>query len=306
MGMRKYIRFNKTGLLLKRTFNKWYGRDPFRESAIIAYYAIFSLPGLLMLIISVGGYFLEPEAVSGRLHQEISSVMGKDTADLAEEMVIQVSKTRESWLATIIGIATILIGATGVFAQIQKSLNTIWEVKATTAKSGIWIYLKTRLFSLGLILSIAFLLLISLVISAALSAVSTWLESRWSMPLLLVFQGLNFLLSLVFITLLFALMFKMLPDAQIKIRYVWVGAFLTSLLFVLGKTALGFYFGKADPGSGYGAAGSVILILLWVSYSSMIVFFGAEFTKVYADYYAGEVPPSETAVKDKDAKLKVG
>ncbi|MGV3629599.1 MAG: YihY/virulence factor BrkB family protein [Bacteroidota bacterium] len=302
MGMRKYLRLNKMGFLIKRTAKKWYARDPFRESAIIAYYAIFSLPGLLMVIISVGGYFLEPEAVSGRLHQEISNVMGSETADQVEEMVAMAAKTRDSWFATMIGIATILIGATGVFAQIQKSLNTIWEVKATTSKSGIWVYLKTRLFSLGLILSIAFLLLISLVLSAALSAVSSWLETHWSMPLLLIFQGLNFILSLAIITILFALMFKILPDAQIKLQHVWVGAFLTSLLFVLGKTALGFYFGTADPGSGYGAAGSIILILLWVSYSSMIVFFGAEFTKVYSDYYEGDVPPSETAVRDKGAK----
>ncbi len=298
MSSRKALHFNKTGLLLKRASKKWYNRDPFRESAIIAYYAIFSLPGLLMVIISVGGYFLEPEAVTGRLHMEISKVMGEETADQVEQIIAMTAKTRESWLATSIGIATILIGATGVFAQIQKSLNTIWEVKASTSKSGIWIYLKTRLFSLGLILSIAFLLLISLVLSAALSAVSTWLEQRWSMPLLLFFQVLNFLFSLAIITVLFSLMFKILPDAQIKLRHVWVGAFLTALLFVLGKTALGFYFGHANPGSGYGAAGSIILILLWVSYSSMIVFFGAEFTKVYADYYTGEVPPSETAVKE--------
>lgn len=287
------------GLLLKQTSKKWYNRDPFRESAIIAYYAIFSLPGLLMVIISVGGYFLEPDAVSGRLHEEISKVMGRDTADQVEQMVAMASKTRDSWFATAIGIATILIGATGVFAQIQKSLNMIWEVKASTTKSGIWVYLKTRLFSLGLIISIAFLLLISLVVTAALSAVSGWLEQNWSMPLLFVFQILNFMLSLAVITVLFALMFKILPDAKIELRHVWIGAFVTALLFVFGKSGLGFYFGQADPGSGYGAAGSIILILLWVSYSSMIVFFGAEFTKVYADYYTGDIPPSEVAVRDK-------
>lgn len=296
--MHKYLKFNKIGHLLKRTSKKWYNRDPFRESSIIAYYAIFSLPGLLMVIISIGGYFLEPEAVSGRLHEEISKVMGTDTADMIEEMVAMASKTRDSWFATTIGIATILIGATGVFAQIQKSLNIIWEVKASTSKSGIWVYLKTRLFSLGLILSIAFLLLISLVLSAALSAISGWLERQWSMPLLLVFQILNFLLSLTVITVLFALMFKILPDARIELKHVWIGAFVTALLFVLGKTLLGFYFGTVKPGSGYGAAGSIILILLWVSYSSMIVFFGAEFTKVYADYYEGDVPPNEVAVRE--------
>ena len=297
----KSLKFNKMGLLLKRTYNRWYERDPFRESAIIAYNAIFSLPGLLIVIINIGGYFLEPEAISGRLHAEISSVMGRDTADQVQEIVVRASRAKESWLAATIGIATILIGATGVFVQIQKSLNAIWEVKATAKKSGILIFIRTRLFSFGLILSIAFLLLISLVLSASLSALSTWLESHWSMPLLFVFKALNFFLSLVFITVLFALMFKTLPDAKIDLRLVWIGAFFTALLFVLGKSALGVYFGKADPGSGYGAAGSIILILLWVSYSSMIVFFGAEFTKVYADYYEGEVPPAKTAVKDPEA-----
>src|ERR1035441_4208210 len=178
-----------------------------------------------------------------------------------------------------IGIITILVGATGVFVQLQKSFNIIWEVKARPSKSGIWTLLKARLFSFGLVLTIAFLLLVSLVITAILAALSRWMEAYWP----------------AYVMFLFALMFKILPDAKIKWRYVWVGAFLTGLLFEIGKFGLGLYFGEAAPGSRYGTAGSVILVLLWVSYSSMIVFYGAEFTKAYADPYHGTVAAGKKA-----------
>jgi membrane protein len=299
-GLPKSTRFNKTGTLLKTTFNKWWNRDPFREGAIIAYYAIFSLPGLLVVVIALAGYFFGADAVGGHLHDQIAKAMGNDTADMVQGMVMMSMKSKDSVWAAIIGIATIVFGATGVFAQLQQSLNNIWEVKAEPTKSGIWIFIKTRLFSFGLIVSIAFLLLISLVISSLLAAFGTWIQQFWSESLLVIFTVLNAVFSLFTITILFAMMFKILPDAKIKWQSVWIGAFVTSLLFVLGKTALGLYFGKADPASGYGTAGSIILIMLWTSYSSMIVFFGAEFTKAYSDYYYGVIPPSEIAVKQKN------
>ncbi len=289
------------GTLFKIAFKKWWKREPFKESAIIAYYAIFSLPGLLVVVITIAGYFLGGDAVSGKLHSEVARAMGNDTADQVQSMVLLASKSKESVWATIIGIVIILFGATGVFAQLQTSLNTIWEVKASTTKSGIWSFLKTRIFSFGLIISIAFLLLVSLVLSSLLSALGSWVSQHWSEYLLIIFQILNVIFSLAAIAVLFALMFKFLPDAKIKWRTVWVGAFVTSLLFVLGKSALGLYFGKADPASGYGAAGSIILILLWTSYSSMIVFFGAEFTKAYSDNHYGQMPASENGVKEKDS-----
>ena len=283
--------------LFKVTYKKWKERDPFKESAVIAYNTIFSLPGLMVVVVTAAGYFFGADAVSGRLHSQIAEAMGAETADQIQEMLIAANKSRDTWWATIIGIATILIGATGVFVQMQKLLNNIWEVEATASKSGVLNLLKTRLFSFGLIMSIAFLLLVSLVLSSLLSALGNWTVSHTSESLLIVFQILNFIVSLAIITLLFAFMFKILPDAKVKWNLVWIGAFLTALLFVVGKSILGLYFGKADPGSGYGAAGSVILILLWTSYSSMIVFFGAEFTKAYSDYYNGEIPASENAVK---------
>ena len=295
----KKLKLDKIGSLLITTCKKWYTRDPFRESAIIAYNSIFSLPGLLVIVTTVAGYFFGADAVSGRLHKQIAEVMGSTTADQIQGMIIMASQRRGSTAATIIAIITILVGATGAFVQMQKSLNIIWEVKATTKKSGIWSVLRTRLFSFGLILSIAFLLLVSLVLSSLLSAFGSWVLSHWSESFLFFFQIFDVVFSVVFITALFAVMFKMLPDAKIKWNVVWVGAFFTSLLFVVGKAALGYYFGKVNPGSGYGQAGSVILILLWVSYSSLILFFGAEFTKVYSDHYNGPVAPTENAVKEK-------
>jgi membrane protein len=294
----KKQRFNKVGPLLKTAFKNWYDRDPYRESAIIAYNAIFALPGLLVVAMALAGYFFGADAVSGHLHRQITEAMGSGTADQVQAMIMMSMKSRNSLWATIIGIAIIIFGATGVFVEFQKSFNIIWEVKASTAKSGIWTFLKTRLFSFGLILSIAFLLLVSLVVSSLLSALGAWIQQYWSESLLLVFQVLNLIFSLAIITILFAMMFKILPDAKIKWSSVWIGAFFTSLLFVIGKTALGFYFGNADPGSWYGAAGSIVLILLWTSFSSMIVFFGAEFTKVYSDYYYGAIPPNDIAVKE--------
>lgn len=298
MKMQKFS-FSKSGTLLKTTFKKWWKRSPFNQSAIIAYYALFALPGLLIIVITIAGYYFGNDAARGRLHSQVEQTMGTDTADQVQKMVMIADKSKDSVLTTIMGIAVFLFGATGVFVQLQKSLNAIWEVKASDTKSAVWSFLKKRIFSFGLIMSIAFLLLISLVLSSLLSALSSWVLRHWSASLLIIFQILDVVFSLGLITVLFAMMFKFLPDAKIKLRWVWIGAFVTSLLFVIGKSVLGLYFGKADPGSGYGAAGSVIIILLWTTYSSMIVFFGAEFTKVYADYLYDKMPFSKNAVREK-------
>jgi membrane protein len=292
------IKLRESVGLFKDAFMKWNEKDPFRESAVIAYYAIFGLPGLLVLVITLGGYFFGSDTVTGQLHHQISRAMGNDTADQVQDMMTKAGGSAHSIWAKSIGIITILVGATGVFVQLQKSFNIIWEVKAKPSKSGIWTLLKSRLLSFGLILTIAFLLLVSLVITSILAAMSKWMEPYWPAYHMSLFQIANGLISLSIISVLFALMFKILPDAKIKWRYVWVGAFLTGLLFEAGKFALGLYFGKAEPGSRYGTAGSVILVLLWVSYSSMIVFYGAEFTKAYADHFHGTVAAGKNAVKD--------
>ena len=279
----------------KTAFKKWWAKDPFKESAAIAYYAIFSLPGLLVVVITVAGYFFGQKAVNGQIASQITSTMGADTAQQIQDIIAKGTQSKNSSLATIIGLLTIFIGATGVFAQFQNSINIIWEVKADQSKSGLLSLLKARLFSFGLIIAVAFILIVSLVISATLSALGTWVTNYFSESLLIILQVINSILSLSILTVLFALMFKFFPDAKIKWRHVWIGSFVTAILFETGKAALGLYFGKADPSSGYGAAGSIILIMLWVSYSSMIVFFGAEFTHAYAKLKDGKTPPDKNA-----------
>jgi len=282
------------GTLFKTTFKEWNNKDPFRQSAVIAYYAIFSIPGLLVLIISIAGYFFGKDTVNKDFLAQISNTMGADIALQLEEMLTKAGQLKSSVFASVIGIIVLLVGATGVFVELQKTLNIIWKVKVIPQK-GILLILKARLFSFGLIIAIAFLLLISLIISTVLAAMSNWIVIDSSGLMETFFKILNFTFSLAIISLLFAFMFKILPDAKIKWKHVWLGSIVTGLLFTIGKTALAFYFAKAQPASIYGAAGSVILILLWVSYSSMILFFGAEFTSAFAAMYSNKVLPSEIA-----------
>lgn len=297
------LRFKNIYPVLKTAFKRWMTKDPFRESAVIAYYAIFSLPGLLVVILTLAGYFFSRDAVNNQLSAQFTSTMGPDTAEQIQKIINEASGTKTTVWATIIGIITIIVGATGVFAQFQKSLNTIWEVKADASKSGIWSLVKVRLFSFGLIVTIAFLMIVSLVFSAVLSALGNWVSGHFSDSLLVILQVVNFVLSLLILAVLFALMYKFLPDAKIKWQHVWIGAIVTALLFDVGKFALGLYFGKANPGTGYGAAGSIILIMLWVSYTSMIVFYGAEFTRAYADKFNGRVAPNKIAMPKDENEL---
>ena len=290
----QFVIIKNLGKLFKITLSEWINKDPFRQSAVIAYYAIFSIPGLLFLIITITGYFFEKDIVNQSILAQVSSTMGADTAAQIKEMLINASQSKSTVLGSIIGIIILLVGATGVFVELQKTLNIIWQVKVAPQK-GILLILKARLFSFGLILAIAFLLLISLVISTALAAMSDWIKADATGLVVIIFNILNFIFSLAVISILFALMFKILPDAKIKWKHVWLGSLIAGLLFTIGKTALAFYFGKAEPASVYGTAGSIILILLWVSYSSMILFFGAEFTAAYANMYSGKVPPTEIA-----------
>jgi membrane protein len=214
-------------------------------------------------------------------------------------MIITISQTNKSVLATIIGLIAVLLGATGVFVELQKALNVIWDVKAKPGRA-VFTVIRTRLFSFGLILSVGFLLLISLTITTFIAVMGDWVMNHWTNIVLIIFYVLNFIISFVVVMLLFALLFKILPDAKIKWKHLWGGSILTAFLFILGKTAIGFYLSKANPGSVYGAAGSIVLILLWVSYSSMIFFFGAEFIRAYTDYFTGRVLPTDVAVKNMD------
>ncbi|HEY8403179.1 MAG TPA: YihY/virulence factor BrkB family protein [Flavobacteriales bacterium] len=285
--------------LIKVTTKSWWDKDPFRQSAVIAYYAIFSIPGLLVLITAVAGYFWETDTITSNIRNEVAMTIGWETAQQVEDILNRATASKSTTLGTIIGISVLLLGATGVFVELQKTFNQIWKVEATMKKSGLFAVVRSRLFSFGLILVIAFTMLISLVISTVLTALSEWMRVDASPVMIQIFNLLDAILSIGIIGLLFAMMFKILPDAKIKWRHVWLGSLITSVLFALGKSLLSYYFGASEPTSAtvYGAAGSVILILLWVSYSSMILFFGAEFTAVYAQWRNEHIIPSDIAIK---------
>lgn len=297
------FKIRKSFLLLKEAFKKWNENDPWRNSAVIAYYSILSLPALLVIVINVVGTLFGEEAMKHEISSQIANLIGDQTANDIEQMIANASQSKGSLGATIFGIATLIFGATGVFYQLQQSLNKIWNIKPEPKKEYVK-FIKDRIFSFGMIMVIGFLLLISLLISAAIAVLKKWILSFMPYYAIYLFRGIDFLVSIGIITILFAIMFKVLPDAKIRWKDVWVGALVTSLLFVIGKFLLGLYFGTMDPASTYGAASSVILILLWVSYSSLIFFFGAEFTQVYAKNYGTQIRPSDHAVRIKISKVE--
>lgn len=284
-----------SGGLLKDTVVQWLGRDPFRNSAVISYYTIFSLPGLLVIVINLAGYFFGRDEVANEITSQVESLIGRETAGYIKTIITSASRQEGTTLSSAISIMTILFGATGVFYQVQYTMNIMWEVQPEPRHRWYLQFILDRIFSFGLILAVGFLLLVSLVLSTSLSVLSNWVSARFSDSLVILFRLLDLSVSFAIITLLFASIFKFLPDAEIRWRDVWVGAVLTSALFVVAKFALGFYFGHSDPASAYGAAGSVVLIMLWVTYSSLILLFGAEFTRVYSNRCGGEVQPSEFA-----------
>lgn len=287
--------FNDLWAITKKAAVAWSKADPFRQSAVIAYYAVFSIPALLVIVIAVAGFVFGQEAVLGEISSQLSSVIGRETSLKIEEVIEKAGEHEETIIATIISVLTLIIGCTGVFKELQVSLNQIWEVKVVAKKK--WLKaVKDRLFSFGLILSMGFLFLLSLLLTAMLTAFSGWIKNHLPDFVLSIFRIIDFTISLGVVTVLFALMFKILPDAKIKWKDVWVGAVVTALLFTIGKFGLGIYFGKFQPGSAYGAAGSVVLIMLWASYSCMIVFYGAEFTKQFTYYFEGTIEPKKDAV----------
>ncbi len=276
---------------------KWWIKDPFMQSSVIAYYAIFSIPGLLITVISIASLFIQRDAITTHLNSQISSIMGAGTAKQVQDMIVSIGKTDKSLIGTIIGLIVVLVGATGVFVELQKTLNIVWEVK-DKPRRAIFKLLRTRIFSFGLIVSVGFLLLISLVITTLIEALSNWVLYHWPDIVLITFHILNIVISFGIVMLLFALMFKIIPDVKIRWKHLWPGAFLTAFLFILGKTVIGYYLSKTDPGSAYGAAGSIVIILLWVSYSTMIFLYGAEFTRAYIDHKTGELRITKDFKKD--------
>ena len=286
--------FKTIGYLFAETFKRWNAKDPFQLSAAVSYYALFSFPALIIIVIQTVGIFYKRATIKSRIIEEISKILGSDSAEAVEAMLANAINTESSGIAIIVGIATLLYGATGLFVALQKALNIIWGVVPKPKNE--WLKLiKDRAFSLGLILIIGFLLLTSLILTAILTAISDYIALYLPEVMINLFQVVNFIVALALVTVLFAMIFKFLPDVTLRWRTVWFGAIVTAILFSIGKSALGIYFGTADPGSAFGAAGSVILILLWVSYSSLILFFGAAFTQVYAEHYGQGIQPAPYA-----------
>jgi len=265
--------------LLRETINEWSEHKALGFGAALAYYTIFSLAPLLIIIIAIGGVLFGREAAQGRIMDQVGGLIGPQGAAAITAMIEQASQPASGIFASTMSIAAMILGATGVFGELQSGLNEIWRVPPTsTGWRGL---LKHRLTSFTLVLGLGFLLLVSLVIGALLSALDTWFAMH--LPILQVFLYLvHVVVSFTVVTVLFAMIFKMLPDAKITWGDVAVGATTTSLLFTVGQFAIGLYLGRSTVGSVYGAAGSLVVILVWVYYSSQILFFGAEFTHVYA------------------------
>ena len=277
-------------------------------AAAISYYTVFSLPPLLLLVLTIVGLVVDPAEVEGRISQEISRLVGPEGAAQVRAMIQNVERPEmDRTLISIVGIVGVLIGATGALAELQQALNRTWEVALDPEKRGLLAKLGKRVLSLGMILTVAFLLLVSLVVSAVLSAfgdrIGSWLPGWLSEGVLqLTTNGFSF----VVIALLFALIFKFMPDAHIRWRDVAVGAVGTALLFVAGKLVIGEYLARSNPGEAFGAAGSLALILVWIYYSSMILLFGAEFTQVWATERGAGIRPDEDAVRVVQVRRRVG
>jgi membrane protein len=272
--------------LLKKTYREWSRDKAPRMGAALAYYTIFSIAPLLVIAIAIAGFVFGREAVEGRITYQIQGLVGSESARAVQTMIQSAHKPAHGVIATIFGVVILLVGASGVFTEMQDALNTIWKVD-TASKTGVWNLLKYRFLSFGMVLGIGFLLLVSLLLSAALSAVTTYASSFLPIPPAAL-HAVDFLFSVFFIAVLMALIFKLLPDVRIAWGDVWVGAALTSLLFTAGKFLIGFYIGKSVTMSAYGAAGSVVIILAWIYYSAQLLYFGAEFTHVYSKKYGSQ------------------
>ena len=281
--------------MLKLSYHGWMEDKALRLSAALAYYSIFSIAPLLVITIGVVGLVLGQEAVSGQLYGELKSYMGSQSAEAIQSMVQSASKPSQGVMATVMGFVLLILGASGVFGELKDALNTIWGVKPK-AGLGIIGMVRGKFLNFGMVLVIGFLLLISLMMSTAIAGLNHRLESILALPSF-VWSVLAFIISTGLVTTLFAMIFKVLPDAQIRWRHVWFGALITALLFEIGKTGLGWYLGREGTASAYGAAGSVVLLLLWVYYTSCILFFGAEFTQVYAEANDYKIEPTANAMR---------
>ena len=292
--------------LVKSTATEFVDNNALRHSAALSYYTIFSLPPLLLIVITVASRIYGGEALTGQIYGQMKGLVGADAAEFLQSSIASFTKKDQGPVATVIGVGTLIFAATTFFATLQDSLNDIWNLKVKTQGTGIGAYLRQRLLSFGLILSVALLLLTSFVVSALLSIFTGYLERHLPGIGLIAIRLVDLSLSLVVTTLLFALIYRFLPDAIIRWRDVGIGAFITALLFLIGKYLISFYIAKSSPGSAFGAAGSAIVLLVWIYYSSLILFFGAEFTQEFADAFGQKVQPRAYAVRVRQVEIPAG
>jgi membrane protein len=281
--------------LLKETFSEWTADNATRLAAALAYYAVFSIAPLLMIAISVAGLVFGREAAQGEIFRQLHGLIGPAGAATIEDMLRNSSRPDAGLAASLIGLALLLFGASGVTSELKAAINEIWEVPAPPELS-LWTTVRDRFLSLTLVLGVGFVLMVSLVVSAVIAAMGRYLNARWpgSESLL---QGAELAASFAVITLMFMLIFRFVPDAKVEWRDVWLGAVVTAILFTGGKILIGLYLGKSSFASVYGAAGSLVIFLAWVYYSAQILFFGAEFTQVYARAHGSKIVPSRAAAR---------
>lgn len=274
--------------MIKAAVKAWVDDYAPSMGAALSYYTLFSLAPMLIIVIAVAGMVFGQEAAQGEIVAQLRGIMGEEGAVAVEGMLKAAREPAKGLVATIVGIAILLLGATAIFGELQSALDRIWRVPAPKEVSGIWHLLRTRLLSFGLVLGLGFLMVVSLVVSAALAALDKWWGSwfdGWDVFL----EILNFVVSFGILTLLFAMIYKIMPRANISWRDVWTGAAVTALLFTIGKVLIGLYLGKSSLASGFGAAGSLVVLIAWVYYSAQIFLFGAEYTWVYANRHGSRM-----------------
>ncbi|MBC7829209.1 MAG: YihY/virulence factor BrkB family protein [Chitinophagaceae bacterium] len=281
--------------VLRKAFSGFIEDNAFKLSASLSYYTIFAMGPLLLIIMSLAGIFFGREAVQGKIYGQIKGLVGNEAAVQVQSIIQNISLSQHGTVGAIIGFIVLIIGATGVFTEIQDSINFIWSVKAKPKKG--WLkFLINRLISFSLVVSMGFILLVSLTVNALMDILSDKLLRFFKDYTIYLFYVINVVIIFVIITGLFTVIFKVLPDAKIKWREALVGAGFTAMLFLIGKFLIGYYLGRSDMGITFGAAASIVLILSWVYYSSLILYFGAEFTKVYAIETGSRIVPNDTAV----------
>lgn len=291
-----------TWAIVRKAGDEWIADHASRLSAALAFYTILSVAPLFVIAVAVAGAVFGRDAATGALTDQLRGLLGDAGAEVARTAVEHADRPKAGTVAALVGLVTLLFGASGVFGELQGALNAIWNVKPKPGR-GIWGTVRDRFLSFGMVLAVAFLLLVSLVVTTALAAVGGYVEGLApGVPVLM--QVANFVLSFLVVTTLFALVFKYLPDAEVHWRDVWFGALVTAALFTAGKYAIGAYLGRSAPGTPFGAAGSLVAFVVWVYYSGLIVFFGAELTQVTARHAGREIKPAENAEPATPAETK--